>query len=68
MLFTVTIEQDESGWYTVHCPTMPGCVSQGPTREEAMANIREAIALCVEARCELGLPLRVETEQVDVAV
>ena len=34
--------------WIVECPTIPGCVSQGTTREEAMKNIKEAIELCVE--------------------
>ena len=68
MLFTVTIERDEAGWYVAHCPSMPGCVSQGQTHDEAVENIREAIALCAEVRSEQGLPVSVETVQVDVAV
>ena len=40
----VVLEQDEEdGGYVVRCPALPGCVSQGETREEALANIREAI-------------------------
>ena len=49
-------------------PAIPGCVSQGATREEALANVREAIAACLEVRAERGLPLTVETQQVEVAV
>ena len=43
MKFRVIIEQDEDGVFVVHCPTLPGCISQGKTREEAQANIKEAI-------------------------
>ena len=43
MKFRVFIEPDEDGVFVVECPTLPGCVSQGRTREEAMANIRDAI-------------------------
>jgi predicted RNase H-like HicB family nuclease len=46
----------------------PGCVSQGSTRDEALANIREAIALCLEVRAERGLPLTIETRQIEVTV
>ena len=46
------------------CPV--GCVSQGTSREEALENIREAIAACLEVRAEQGMPLTVETRQVDV--
>jgi predicted RNase H-like HicB family nuclease len=44
MRYRVTVEQDEDGVYVVECPTLPGCVSQGATRQEAIANIRDAIS------------------------
>ena len=50
------------------CPSIPGCVSQGGTKDEALANIREAIELCLEVRAESGMPLTVETQQVEVAL
>ncbi|MGH8273963.1 MAG: type II toxin-antitoxin system HicB family antitoxin [Gammaproteobacteria bacterium] len=68
MKFITTLERDEDGVWIAECPSIPGCVSQGATREEARANIREAIAACLEVRAESGLPLTVETQQVDVAV
>lgn len=68
MKFVTTLERDEDGVWVVECPAIPGCVSQGQTREEALANIREAIAACLEVRAERGLPLTVETQQVEVAV
>ncbi len=40
MRFLVTIEQDEAGYYVAECPALPGCLSQGRSREEALANIR----------------------------
>ncbi len=43
------IEQDEDGVYVAEVPTLPGCISQGQTREEAVANIREAIAAYLES-------------------
>ena len=43
MVFHVKIERAEDGWLVVECPALPGCVSQGRTEEEALANIREAI-------------------------
>jgi predicted RNase H-like HicB family nuclease len=52
----------------VECPSIPGCVSQGKTKEQAMKNIEEAIALCLEVRAERGLPLTIETRQVEVLV
>ncbi|MFO1429386.1 MAG: type II toxin-antitoxin system HicB family antitoxin [Candidatus Competibacteraceae bacterium] len=66
MKFTVTVDRDEDGAWVVECPSIPGCVSQGPTRQEALTNIKEAIQLCLEVRAERGLPLTVETQQVEV--
>lgn len=68
MKLTVTIDRNEDGIWIVECPSIPGCVSQGDTKDEAIANIREAIALCIEVRAEQGLPLTVETRQVEVAL
>lgn len=68
MKFVTTLGRDEDGVWVAECPSIPGCVSQGETRAEALANIREAIAACLEVRAERGLPLTVETQQVEVAV
>jgi predicted RNase H-like HicB family nuclease len=68
MKFVVTLERDEDGYWVVECPAIPGCVSQGKTREEAVQNIQEAIQLCLEVRAEMGLPLTIETRQLEVAV
>lgn len=68
MKFTVTVDRDESGAWVVECPAIPGCVSQGKTKAEALKNIEEAIELCLEVRAERGLPLTIETKQVTVAV
>jgi predicted RNase H-like HicB family nuclease len=68
MKFVTTLDRDEDGIWIVECPSIPGCVSQGETREEALANIQEAIAACLEVRAERGLPLTVETQQVEVTV
>jgi len=43
MLYRVTIEVDEDGVFVVECPSLPGCVSQGKTRAEAISNIKDAI-------------------------
>lgn len=67
MKFNVTVDRDEDGVWIVECPAIPGCVSQGATKEEAVENIKEAIALCLEVRAEQGLPLTIETRQVEVA-
>ncbi|QQS54859.1 MAG: type II toxin-antitoxin system HicB family antitoxin [Candidatus Competibacteraceae bacterium] len=66
MKFTVIIDRDEDGVWVIECPAIPGCVSQGSTKEEALKNIQEAIQLCLEVRAERGLPLTVETRQVEV--
>ena len=68
MKLNVTIDRDEDGVWVVECPAIPSCVSQGKTKAAALANIKEAIALCLEVRAERGLPLTVETRQVEVAV
>jgi predicted RNase H-like HicB family nuclease len=43
MIFHVKMEEAEDGWIVIECPALPGCVSQGRSEEEALANIREAI-------------------------
>jgi predicted RNase H-like HicB family nuclease len=68
MKFWTTLDRDENGIWIAECPSIPGCVSQGSTRDEALANIREAIALCLEVRAERGMPLTVETQLVEVGV
>jgi len=68
MQFIITLDRDEDGVWITECPSIPGCVSQGETKEEAIANIHEAIQLCLEVRAERGLPLTIETRQLDVAV
>jgi predicted RNase H-like HicB family nuclease len=44
MVFHVTLDKSEDGWIVVECPALPGCVSQGKDEQEALANIKEAIA------------------------
>jgi predicted RNase H-like HicB family nuclease len=56
MRFQVTLDRDEDGVWVVECPAIPGCVSQGSSKQEALKNIEEAIALCLEVRAERGLP------------
>ncbi len=52
----------------MECPVIPGCMSQGGTEEEALQNIKEAIQLCLEVRQEKGLPLTVQSLEVEVPV
>jgi predicted RNase H-like HicB family nuclease len=49
MKFRVLIEPDEDGVFVAIVPSLPGCVSQGGTRAEALANVREAIGLYLES-------------------
>jgi len=66
MKFTVSIDRDEDGVWVVECPSIPGCVSQGATRGEALESIKGAIKGCLDVRSERGMPLTVETCQVEV--
>ena len=66
MKFNVTIDRDEDGVWIIECPAIPGCISQGTTKDEALGNITEAISLCLEVRAERGLPLTIETRQIEV--
>jgi predicted RNase H-like HicB family nuclease len=55
------IYRGEDGYWIAECPSLPGCISQGQTRQAAIANIREAIALYIEALEEDNLPVPPET-------
>jgi predicted RNase H-like HicB family nuclease len=68
MKLLVTLSRDETGMIVAECPAIPGCVSQGESEDEAIANIREAIAACLEARSEAGMPLTVDVREIEVAV
>ena len=48
MTVKVVLESSDEGGYTVYAPSLPGCISEGDTREEALANIKEAIELYLE--------------------
>ena len=68
MKFTVALDRDEDGVWVVECPSIPGCVSQGKSREEAIESIKDAIKLCLEVRAERGMPMTIESQQVKVNV
>ena len=53
----VVIYPGEDGQWVAECPSLPGCISQGRTKEEAVANIREAVALFIETLEEDKLPV-----------
>jgi len=68
MKLLVTLTRDETGMVVAECPSIPGCISQGKTEEEAAANIQEAIRGCLESRAEHHMPLTVTVREVEVAV
>ena len=70
MKYRVIIEQDEDGVFVVDVPALPGCISQGKTREEALANIQEAIAAYLESLKAHGEPVppTIHEEVVEVTV
>ena len=69
MKFIVTLDDGEDGYIVASCPALPGCHSQGETREEAIANIKEAIEGYIESMREQGeaVPTQ-EVEEVEVSV
>ena len=68
MKFAITLEQDEDGFIVVSCPALPGCHSQGRTREEAVANIMEAIKGYVTSMRKHGEPVPSITDVAEVEV
>jgi predicted RNase H-like HicB family nuclease len=56
----VIIYSGEDGYFVAECPSLPGCISQGKTREEAIANIKEAIDVYIAALKEDNLPIPAE--------
>ena len=67
MRLRVVLEPSEDGGYTVYVPGLPGCISEGDTREEALDNIREAIELYLET-VEDDLVFNEKAEQIEIAV
>ena len=57
MRYRVLIQQDEDGLYMAEVPSLPGCISQGSTRQEAVTNVREAIAAYLESLDQHGEPI-----------
>ena len=57
MKYRVIIEQDENGMFTAEVPSLPGCISQGKTRQEALINIKEAIEVYLESLKEHNEPI-----------
>ena len=67
MQLLITIDKDENDIWITECPAIVGCFSQGDTKEQAITNIKEAIALCLEVRAEYAMPLTLETMQIEIA-
>ncbi|MGD9562775.1 MAG: type II toxin-antitoxin system HicB family antitoxin [Pyrinomonadaceae bacterium] len=70
MKYRVLIEQDEDGIYVAEVPSLPGCITQGKTRNEALQNSKEAIELYLESLEAHGdpIPPPISEEIVEVAV
>ena len=68
--FSIIFEPEDEGGYSVYCPALPGCVSQGESYEEALANIRESITGYVKSLIQDGLPVPEEavTEKIEVVI
>jgi predicted RNase H-like HicB family nuclease len=62
----VVIYPGEDSWWVVECPSLPGCISQGRTKAEAIANIREAIDAWIETAQAHGQPIPEETFDLQV--
>lgn len=70
MRYRIIIDQDEDGVFVAECPALHGCISQGSTREEALANIRDAIRGYLESlsKHEEPIPPSISEEVIEVNV
>lgn len=69
MNYKIVLCPGEDGYIVAECPAIPGCISQGKTVDEAIANIKEAITLCIECYKEDNVEVPVDkTEIKEVAV
>jgi len=68
MDWKVVFEKGKDGWFTVTVPSLPGCISQGRTKAEALKNIKEAIELHVACLAKEGIPLAGKREIATVNV
>ena len=67
MQLRVVVEPSDEGGFTAYVPALPGCISEGDTREEALANIREAIELYIEP-VEDDINFKPNSEVIEIAV
>ncbi|HDH11105.1 MAG TPA: type II toxin-antitoxin system HicB family antitoxin [Nitrospirae bacterium] len=70
MKYRILIKQDEDGFFVVECPSLPGCISQGQTRSEAVNNIQDAIKGYIESlkKHDEPVPPAIDEEIIEVAV
>jgi predicted RNase H-like HicB family nuclease len=68
--YRILIEQDENGVFVAECPSLPGCISQGKSRKEALENIRDAIKGYLESlkKHNEPIPPPIEEEIVEVKI
>jgi predicted RNase H-like HicB family nuclease len=68
MKFLITLTCGEDGYVIAECPALPGCMSQGRTKPEALSNIREAIEAVLLTRHDLGIDSTFEIAELEVTV
>lgn len=69
MKYTITLQKDEDGMYIVKCPSLPGCISQGKTKDEALSNIKDAIEGYLQSLKKHNEPIpSIDEELVEVNV
>ena len=70
MRYRVLIEQDEDGVFVAECPSLPGCISQGKTRDEALKNVQDAIQGYLKSleKHKEPIPPSINEEVVNIAV
>ncbi len=70
MKYRILIEQDEDGVFIAECPSLPGCISQGKTRSEALTNIQDAIKGYIDSlkKHDEPVPPAIDEEIIEVAI
>lgn len=68
MVFHVTLAKAEDGWIIAECPALPGCVSQGKDEQEALTNIKEAIAAWLWAEDQKAAAKNAQASQREILV
>lgn len=69
MKYRITLQKDEDGMYVVKCPSLPGCISQGKTRDEALNNIKDSIEGYIQSLKKHGEPIpAIDEEFIEINV